>query len=208
MNSFEECFVPNYGNASAGNPRPAFSLDMTDDALVTFVPSTTSDALSFTDVGYMPITPATLAASPLHLPAWADGAFISYTGHGLRQVDATTGAQKATYSDLIYSMIAFKGDANFGHDPAGNPIVSGVSKEAVFAQGVLDTMSGENFLSIVDKQFDIAGVVHTTLQVGGKTVGTLDLTVNHTGSTDVQQLSTGALVLSGGMLHADYMPIG
>jgi hypothetical protein len=208
----QEKRVPKYGDGSPGHPLPAFSLDMTDDALVTLGTPTNfqgpTATASFTDVGFMPVTPQSIAGAPLHLPGWADGLFIRYTSDGLQNLyDIGTASTPnyvptvAIYADLHYELVAYKGNASFGHGPNGTPTVAGILKEAVVAQG--DLIAGS--LGVDRATHAISGDVLTTLQLGNQTVGNLDIAVSHAAS-DVGPAPSG-FTLSGGALHATFIPM-
>ena len=203
--------MPKYGNGSPGYPLPGFSLDMTDDALVTLGtpmnfqgPTATT---TFRDVGFMPVTPQSIAGAPLHLPGWVDGLFIQYTSDGSQNLYNIGTASSpnyvpttATYTDLHYELIAYRGNASFGHALDGTPTVAGILKEAVIAHG--DLISGS--LGVNPATHAISGDVLTTLQIGNGTVGNLDILVSHAAG-DVGPAPSG-FTLSGGALHATFTP--
>ena len=204
--------MPKYGNGSPGNPLPAFGLDMTDDALVTLGTPTNfqgpTATATFTDDGFMPITPQSIAGSPLHLPGWADGAFIEYTSSGSQSLYNIGSASNpnfvptvATYTDLHFELVAYKGDASFSHALNGLPTIAGILKEAVVAAG--DLISGS--LSVNPATHAISGDVLTTLQINNQTVGNIDISLSHAAS-DVGPAPSG-FTLSGGALHATFTPL-
>ena len=204
--------MPNYGNGSPGNPLPSFSFNATDDALVTLGTPTDiqgpTATTTFTDVGYMPITSQSVAGMPVNLPGWLSGLFIQYTSDGVQNLyNIGTSSNPdfvpttATYTDLQYELIAYSGSATFSHGANGVPTVTGITKEAVVAQG--DLISGS--LAVNPATHAISGDVLTTMQIGGRTVGDLDITVNHAAS-DVGPAPSG-FTLSGGTLHATFTPL-
>lgn len=203
--------MPNYGNASPGNPLPSFTLDMTDDALVSVdFAHITNGQTTFTDSGIMPVNPQTIAGLPLHLPGWADGLFIQYSSDGVQYFDQSEHLSTAVYSDLTYSLIAYKGAATFSHDPTtGAVTTTGIVKEAVVAQGSLINVAGGDRLSFNysdPEHFITSGPVpvRASFEVSGKTVGTLNLNVTHA-TTDVGGGSLG-MTLTGGSISALFTP--
>lgn len=189
------------------NP-PPFSLTMTDDALITFMGPTTPTAagsafaLSFLDVGFMPINAATIAGVPQNLAGKFDGLFIQYSGQGTQNFAAPNAPTTADYSSLHYELVGYKGDLTFGHAADGTPIISDGKHLTVIAQG--DLIPGLGHLGFNPATGGISGAVSTTLSVDGHVAGTLDISVMHA-ARDLGFLPTGAgFTLDGGLLHATF----
>ena len=108
--------MPNNGNGSSGNLLSSFTLAMTDDALVKIdFANITQNHTTFTDVGFMPIDMKTISGLPL--PNGMNKAFIQYTSDGVQNfavMDNTLVPSTATYSHLLYQIVAYNGDAKFG----------------------------------------------------------------------------------------------
>ena len=191
------------------NP-PPFNLTMSDDALITFTAPTTPTApgsafaLSFNDVGFMPVNAVTIAGMPQDLHGKFDGLFIQYSGQGTQNFAAPNAPTTADYSSLHYDLVAYKGDISFGHAADGTPTFSGGKHLTVIAQG--DLIPGQGHLGFNPATGGIAGDVNTTLKVDGQVTGTLDLSVSHAAG-DIGFLPTGAgFTLDGGILNATFHP--
>lgn len=182
-----------------GKSPPAFDLTMSDDALITFGPPVAPGALSFTDIGYMPIDQFTIGGVAQDLHGKFDGLFIQYSGTGTQYFSATGQPTGADYTKLHYDLVGYKGDAVFSHATDGTPTLTGGKNFTVIAQG--DLLDGHlGFTSAGD----IAGEVKATFQVGNQVTGTLDLAIRHA-ATDLFPTPTG-FTLSQGMLQAAFLP--
>lgn len=179
---------------------PQFDLTMTDDALVTFGAPIGPGALSFTDAGYMPVNTLTIGGTLQDLKGKLDGLFIHYDATGVQQFAATGVPTTADYTTLHYELVGYKGEAIFGHDADGTPTVSDVKHLTVLAQG--DLIAGHLAFTAAG---GIAGDVKTSMQVGGQSVGLLDLSVNHVAGDIIP--SRNGFTLSGGTLHAIFCPL-
>ncbi len=182
------------------NPPAPFELSMTDDALVTFGPPVGPGALSFTDVGYFPVNALTIGGMAETLKGKFDGLFVQYTSKGVQNFAPTGQPTNADYTSLHYDLVAYKGDVVFGRAADGTPTVAGGKHVTVVAQG--DLISGHlGFLPTGG----IGGEVLASFKVDGKTLGTLDLTVQHAAG-DIGPRATG-FTLDGGNLHATFVPL-
>ena len=200
----------------------AFTMTMTDDALVTFtgvarassgVPGAAGfdpGALSFIDQGYMPVNSLTLGGNPLHLPSGFDGMFIHYY-NGIGVQDLQSGA--VDYTSLHYELVGYTGQATVSRAADGTPTVSGTLRQVVLAQGDLIPASlraGNGHLAF-DASGGIGGQMDVTVQMGGKTVGELDIQVSHK-ATDISPAfdasghQTG-IKLDNGSLVATFVPL-
>lgn len=190
---------------AANNQQPSpFDLSMSDDALVTFGAPVGPGALSFLDVGYMPVNEFTIGGSLQDLKGKLDGLFIHYSATGVQHFDATSGAPTtADYLSLQYELVGYKGDATFGHAADGTPTVSGAKHLTVLAQG--DLITGTGHLGF-DAYGGITGQMNPSMWINGQRVGTLDISVQHV-STDIKYPPTGGFTLDGGTLHATFVPL-
>ena len=127
--------------ASLGTaPLTADTLLLGDYAKIT----TSSDGATFSDVGYLPVEGFALGGNTLS-PAGFDapdgsgwGAYIQYSAAGTQTLSASGRPEAATYSQLSYQLIGYKGSATFGIDAGGNAVVSGtVLQPVVLGQGSL-----------------------------------------------------------------------
>jgi len=189
------------------NP-PNFDLTMSDDALIAFTgPATptaagSAFALSFQDVGFMPVNAVTIAGMPQGLKGKFDGMFIKYSGQGTQNFAAPNAPTTAEYSSLHYDLFGYEGDMTFGHAADGTPTISGGKHLTAIAQG--DLIPGLGHLGFDPATGGIAGDVSTTLKVDGQVTGTLDISVMHAAG-DISYLSTGAgFTLNGGTLQATF----
>ena len=185
--------------ADSQQPQP-FDLSMSDDALVTFGAPVGPGAVSFTDVGYMPVNALTIAGVTEQLDGKLDGLFLHYTSMGVQHFAATGAPTTADYTSLHYELVGYKGDATFGHAADGTPVMTGGKHMTVLAQG--DLIAGQLGF---DATGGISGSVTASLQVGGTTEGTLGIQVQHAAG-DIGRTATGGLTLDGGMLHATFVP--
>lgn len=179
-----------------------FDLSMSDDALVTFGAPVGSDALSFLDVGFMPVNALTIGGEMQELKGKLDGLFIRYNATGVQHFAAPGVPTTADYTSLHYDLVGYKGDATFSHAADGTPTLSGAKHLTVLAQGdLIGTMNHLGFTATGG----IAGTVATTLQVDGTVAGRVDFTVQHAAGDIVQV--PGGFTLSGGTLHATFVPL-
>ena len=181
------------------NP-PPFSLGMSDDALVMLGAPVGAGAVSFTDVGYMPVNALTIAGVPQQPQGKFDGLYIEYSATGVQHFAPSGAPTIADYASLHFELVGYKGDAVFGHAADGAPTVSGGKHFAVLAQGDLE--AGR---LVFDPTGGISGEVTASYQVDGRVVGTLDLSVHHA-ATDIHFNSTG-FTLSDGNLQATFVPL-
>lgn len=178
-----------------------FDLNMSDDALVTFGAPVGPGALSFLDVGYMPVNEFTIGGSLQDLKGNLDGLFVHYSATGVQHFDAAIGAPTtADYKTLQYEIMGYKGDTTFGHAANGTPTLSGAKHLTVLAQG--DLIAG--YLGF-NAAGGITGAVSTSMRIDGQVVGTLDFSVQHA-FTDIGHTITGGLTLDSGTLHATFVP--
>jgi len=178
-------------------------MDMTDDAVVTFG-KTGPAGTSFSDVGYMPVNQLTLGSNPLQLPSDSSHFFISYSGKGVQDASG-----HISYTSLHYELIRYTGPlASFSVD-GGKATVTGASNRTVIAQGDLIKNQGNLQIAYADPGHTIiagiAGNIDASVKIGGKTVGELDISVNHSG-TDLGP-AAGGFTLTGGTLHATFLPV-
>ncbi len=183
-------------------PQP-FDLSMSDDALVTFGAPVGPGALSFLDVGYMPVNKLTIGGDLQHLQGKLDGLFIQYNATGVQHFAATGAPTTADYTSLQYELVGYKGDATFGHAADGTPTVSGAKHLTVLAQG--DLITGTGHLAF-GANGGITGEVNTSMRIDGQVVGTVDFSVQHAFG-DIGHTATGGLTLDGGTLHATFVPL-
>lgn len=191
-----------------GSNPPSFNLTMSDDALITFEGQTTPTAvgsafaLSFQDVGFMPVNTVTIAGMSQDLKGKFDGLFIQYSGQGTQNFAAPNAPTTADYSYLHYDLVAYKGDLKFGNAADGTPTISDGKHLTVIAQG--DLIPGLGHLGFDPKTGSIVGALSTTLNIDGKIAGTLNLSVMH-GFGDITNLPTGTgFKLDGGILQAAF----
>ena len=180
------------------NP-PQFNLEMTDDALVTFGAPAAADAVSFIDVGLMPINALTIGNNLQQLTGRFDGLFIQYSGTGIQHFASTT-PTTADYTSLHYELLGYKGVPTFEHAADGTPIVSDAGHLTILAQG--DLLQGQLGFN---GSGGISGEIKATFQVKGQVTGTLQLNVNHS-ANDVTPTATG-FTLDHGSLQATYLPL-
>jgi len=174
---------------------------MTDDAVVTF-----GKDGSFQDTGFMAVTETTLGNNPLHLPGGQEHFYLSYYGQGV-QTPTATGAT-ATYTSLHFDFYGYQGpDASFSI-AGGTPVVTGAQNPVLLATGEL--IPGQGNLQITfgpnGAVTSANGVIKETVQVGGQPVGELDINVAH-GVSDVGYPPTGGISLTGGQIHATFVPL-
>lgn len=182
-----------------GKNPPQFNLEMTDDALVTFGAPVALDALSFTDIGYMPVNALTIGSNLQQLTGRYDGLFIQYRGTGIQHFANTT-PTTADYTSLHYELVGYKGMPTFSHAADGTPIVSDASHLTILAQGnLLHGQLGFNGLG------GISGEIDATFQVKGQVTGTLQLDVQHN-AYDITPTAAG-FTLDHGSLQATYLPL-
>ncbi len=179
---------------------PPFDLNMSDDALVTFGAPVGPGALSFTDVGYMPINDLTIGGDPQQLKGKLDGLFIQYNAEGVQHFAQSGAPTTADYTDLHFELMGYKGDAVFGHAADGTPTVDGTKHLTVLAQG--DLITGQLGFGPTG---GITGDVNASFRINGRVVGTLDLSVQHAAG-DIGPNATG-FTLNGGTLHATFAPL-
>ena len=151
-----------------------FDLSMSDDALVTFGAPAGPGALSFLDVGYMPVNALTIGGSLQDLKGKLDGLFVHYSATGVQHFAAPGAPTTADYTSLQYEIVGYKGDAIFGHAADGTPTASDAKHLTVLAQG--DLIAGTGHLGFTATG-GITGEVNTSLQINGQVVGTLDFSV-------------------------------
>lgn len=181
------------------NP-PPFDLNMSDDALVTFGAPVGVGALSFSDLGYMPINNLTIGEDTQQLKGKLDGLFIQYTATGVQHFSPSGAPTTADYTSLQFELMGYKGDAVFGHAADGTPTVTGATHLTELAQGQLIT--GELGFNPTG---GITGDVNASYQIDGHVAGTLDISVQHA-AADIGPNATG-FTLSGGTLHATFVPL-
>ena len=185
-------------------PQP-FSLKLSDDALVTFGASVGPGALSFLDVGYMPVNQLTIGNELTlggDLKGKLDGLFVQYNATGVQHFAADGAPTTADYTTLHYELLGYKGDATFGHAADGTPTVSGAKQLTVLAQG--DLIAGKGHLEF-GLDGGITGEVNTSIRIGSQVVGTLDISVRHAAG-DIG-LTANGFTLDGGMLQATFVPL-
>lgn len=181
-------------------PQP-FDLSMSDDALVTFGAPVGPGALSFADVGYMPVNTLTIGGTLQDLKGKLDGLFIHYTATGVQHFAASGAPTTADYTSLQYELMGYKGDATFTHAADGTPTVSDAKHLTVLAQGEL--IAGHLAFGA---NGGITGEVDTSMRIDGQAVGTLDISVQHAAG-DIGHTATGGLTLSSGTFHATFVPL-
>ncbi len=185
------------------NQQPSpFDLSMSDDALVTFGAPAGPGALSFVDVGYMPVNELTIGGALQDLKGKLDGLFIHYSAEGVQHFAAPGVPTTADYTKLQYELVGYKGDATFGHDAYGTPTLSGAKHLTVLAQGNLIDGTGHLRFGVGG----ITGEVNTLMRIDDQVVGTLDFSVQHA-TGDIHYPLTGGLTLDGGTLHATFVPL-
>jgi len=179
---------------------------MSDDALVTFdFAHQAGAAVPFHDVGYMPVNQLTIAGHGQELPSGPNGIFISYSGDGVQNLATGT----VDYTSLHYELVSYKGPhATFSHLADGTPVVNGAHHQIVLAQG--DLIPGQGHLQF-NPSGGINGQLNASMQIDGKTVGALDISVYHAAG-DVHPIlgKTGqlsGLTLDQGTLHAIFVPL-
>jgi hypothetical protein len=181
----------------------SIELQMSDDALVTFGPPVDPGAVSFHDIGYMPVNALTIsghiAGNPL--PGGLDGMFIHYVSDGVQHFAVTGAPSTADYTGLHYELVGYKGNATFGHAADGTPTISGIVQQTVLTQG--DLIAGHLAFGA---DGGITGEVDATVQFGGRATGRLDISVQHTAG-DIGHPSASSLTLSGGKLDATFVPL-
>jgi len=182
-------------------PSP-FDLSMSDDALVTFGAPVGPGALSFLDVGYMPVNALTIGGDLQQLKGKLDGLFIHYSATGVQHFAAPGVPTTADYTSLQYELVGYKGDATFGHAADGTPTLSGAKHLTVLAQG--DLITGTGHLGF-GANGGISGEVDTSMRIDDQVVGTLDFSVQHAAG-DIGPAANG-FTLSGGTLHATFVPL-
>ena len=184
-----------------------FQFQMSDDALVTFdLKHMKGSVAPFHDVGFMPLDAASVAGTPLAgLTAGLGGMFLQYVGDGTQ--DFATGA--ITYKSLHYELVGYTGNATFlpATSPTQPPTVTGIANQVVLAQGDLLKNQGNLFFT-----GGVVGEVDASVKIGGKTVGALDIHVDHpAGDVGGFAPPTGAppaaLTLYGGTLQATFVPL-
>ncbi len=187
---------------------PQFDLTMSDDALITFTGQATPTvegsafALSFLDIGFMPVNLVTIAGMAQDLKGKFDGMFIQYSGQGTQNFAGPNVPTTADYSSLHYDLFAYKGNLTFGRAADGTPTISGGTHLTEIAQG--DLIPGLGHLAFDPATGGIAGKVSTTMEVDGQVIGTFDISVLHAAG-DISYLPTGAgFMLSDGTLHATF----
>ena len=181
-------------------PQP-FDLSMSDDALVTFGAPVGPGAVSFLDVGYMPVNALTIGGEMQELKGKLDGLFIQYNASGVQHFAAPGVPTTADYTSLHFDLVGYKGDATFGHAANGAPTLSGAKHLTVLAQG--DLIPGTGHLGFTATG-GIAGILATSFQVDGAVAGTVNFTVQHSAG-DIGP-APGGFTLSGGTLHATFVP--
>lgn len=191
-----------------GQHPSTFDLTMSDDALITFTgPATptavgSAFALSFQDVGFMPINTLTIAGIPQDLKGKFDWLFIKYSGQGTQNFAGLNAPTTAEYSSLHYDLFGYKGNMIFGHAADGTPTISGGKHVTEIAQG--DLIPGTGHLAFDPTTGGIAGDVSTTLEAHGQVTGMLDFSVMHAAG-DINYLPTGTgFTLDGGILEATF----
>lgn len=180
----------------------SIELHMSDDALVTFGAPVAPDAVSFHDIGYMPVNALTIAGNVLGkpLPGGLDGIFFHYVSDGVQHVTVSGAPSTVDYTALHYELVGYKGDATFGRAADGTPTVSGLVKQIVLAQG--DLIAGHLAFGT---DGGISGEVDVSALIGGRTVGRIDISVQHAAG-DLGRTATGGLTLIGGNLTATFVP--
>ncbi len=177
-----------------------FTLTASDDALVTFGAPVGPGALSFTDIGYMPVNALTISGSLQQLKGSLDGLFINYTATGVQNFAASGVPTTADYTGLQYEIVGYKGDAVFGHAADGTPTVNNAKHLTVLAQG--DLVAGHLGFTATG---GIAGDLDTLLQINGQVAGSLNLSVQHAAG-DIGP-AMGGFTLSSGALQATFVPV-
>lgn len=181
-----------------------FDLSMSDDALVTFGAPVGPGALSFLDVGFMPVNALTIGGDLQQLKGKLDGLFIRYNATGVQHFAAPGVPTTADYTSLHYDLVGYKGDATFSHAADDTPTLSGAKHLTVLAQGDLIARTGHLGFTATG---GIAGTLATTLQVDGTVAGTVNFTVQHAAGDIGIGLAGGGFTLSGGTLHASFVPL-
>lgn len=182
-------------------PPQAFDLSASDNALVTFGGPVGPGALSFTDVGYMPVNEFTIGGDMQKLKGGLDGLFIRYNAEGVQKFAATGVPTTADFTSLHYELVGYKGDAQFGRAADGTPTLSDTKNLTILAQGELIAGTGQLGFGA---DGGITGTIATSLQVGGADLGTVSFAVQHA-ARDVGPTASG-FTLSHGMLNATFMP--
>lgn len=177
-----------------------FQLNMSDDALVTFGAPTSGGGVAFHDTGYMPVNEVTVSGIPLDHPPGNGNLFIQYSGDGVQYFNNSGQPTTAVYSDLHYELVEYNGAGSFQHAADGTPTADGVGNPVVLAQGDLD--AGQ---LTFNPDGGITGEVTGSFLTDGQTVGTLDISVQHSAS-DIGYFA-GGLTLDGGSLQATYTPL-
>ena len=179
---------------------PPFNLSLSDDALVTFGAPVGPGAVSFLDVGYMPVNELTIAGDPLQLKGKLDGLFIQYSGTGVQHFAANGAPTTADFTSLHYDIVGYKGDATFDHAADGSPRISDAKHLTVLAQG--DLIMGQLAFNAGG---GITGKLDASLRIDGHVVGTLAISVQHPAG-DIGPAMNG-LTLTGGTLNATFTPL-
>jgi hypothetical protein len=184
-------------------PPVSIEFNMSDDALVTFGGPIGADALSFHDIGYMPVNALAIAGVipgiPVPLPNGLGGMFVRYSADGVQHF-ANGAPSTADYTGLRYDLVSYTGNATFGHAADGTPTVSGLLTQIVLAQG--DLIAGH---LAFDASGAISGEVDVTVRSGPLTTGRLDVSVHHAAG-DVGHTATGGITLSNGNLVGTFVP--
>lgn len=121
-------------------PLTADALLLGDYAKITM----SNDGTTFSDVGYLPVEGFSLGGGLLSPAGFAApggsgwGAYFQYAAAGTQTLSASGDPETATYSQLSYQLVAYKGSAAFGFDADGNSVVSGAFLQSVvLGQGSL-----------------------------------------------------------------------
>ena len=192
---------------------PQLTLDLGDYAKIT----TSNGGTTFTDVGYLPVEGVSFGGTPVSLAILGglggsgSGAYFQYAGVGTQTLSPTGLPQTASYSQLIYQLVVYRGSAAFSFDANGNPIRTGnVSTAFVLGQGSL--ISGSlSFVPTSPTAVSIEGTLSATFSpaVLQSVIPptTVALTINHppsdyrfTSPSTIQiAASSGATAAFGGL---------
>jgi hypothetical protein len=177
-------------NSELQVPPGTIDVTMTDDSLVTF-----DDDGVFHEVGYAPVVARTVAGNSIPVPQ-GKALFISYAVEGVQSPDGTI-----NFTGLHYTLFEAKGHGTFSQAADGTPTYTGLRDLVELAEG--DLINGQLGFTPTG---GVDGKLSATTNVDGARWGELDITVQHP-AADLGHTATGGLTLTGGTLHAEFVPL-
>ncbi len=129
--------------SGASSTFTADQIGISDYSTITFGASNGANTVSFTDVGFLPVTSFTTSSGSLFIPTGLNtangyGLYFQFTATGTQSVSNGVATGNATFNTLNYSLYGFnQGSTTASYSSDGQTITNGGTNKTLLATGSL-----------------------------------------------------------------------